>query len=498
MSSHKFDLEKFNGSNDFTLWKVKMTALLVQQGCAVALEGEEKFSKDMKEEVKKEIMAKAHSAILLLVTDEVLRERLYTLRMSESTQVKDRLDTFNRIILDLQGVGVKLDDEDQALILICSLPGSYENFVDTMLYGRTTIFVNDVKDALLSKELKRKVFRYEGSGSGQFASRGRSQERNNRNERSRSKSRNFGNNGTVKLGDDAVLSIKGSGIVQIKMHDGIVKKFDYWFVPGLKKNMISLGTLAKNGLKYHGEGEWVKVSKGSKVKDEHQRPSGLLQQPEIPEWKWDKTTMKNVIGYEYGLSSSDGWTKLIGPELVQETTDKVVLIKEKLKAARDRQKSYVDNRRKPLKFEVRDQMLQKESPWEGVMHFGKKGKLAPRYVGPFKILKRVGPVAYRLRLPKELSEVHDPFYVSNLKKCLADANLHVPLDEIKIGKTLHFVEEPVEIMDREVKTLKRSNIPIVKVRWISKRGPEFTWECEDHMKARYPQLFVANASEFSS
>ncbi|GKF19209.1 hypothetical protein Tco_0067847, partial [Tanacetum coccineum] len=97
------------------------------------------------------------------------------------------------------------------------------------------------------------------------------------------------------------------------------------------------------------------------------------------------------------------------------------------------------------------------------MRFGKKGKLAPRYVGPFEILERIGPVAYRLRLPNELSEVHDTFYVSNLKKCLADANLHVPLDEIKVDKTLHFVEKLVEIMDREVRTLKRSKIPIVKV-----------------------------------
>ncbi|GKC90865.1 reverse transcriptase domain-containing protein [Tanacetum coccineum] len=95
-----------------------------------------------------------------------------------------------------------------------------------------------------------------------------------------------------------------------------------------------------------------------------------------------------------------------------------------------------------------------------------------------------------LRLPKELSEVHDTFHVSNLKKCLADANLHVSLDEIKIDKTLHFVEEPVEIMDRKVKTLKRSKIPIVKVRWNSKRGPKFTWEREDHMKARYPNCLL--------
>ncbi|GKD85277.1 putative reverse transcriptase domain-containing protein [Tanacetum coccineum] len=159
-----------------------------------------------------------------------------------------------------------------------------------------------------------------------------------------------------------------------------------------------------------------------------------------------------------------GESSLIGPELVQETTDKVVLIKEKLKAARDRQKSYADNRRKPLEFEVGDRVLLKVSPWKGVIRFGTKGKLAPRYVGPFEILERIGPVAYRLRLPEELSSVHDTFHMSNLKKCLADANLHVPLDEIKIDKTLHFVEEPVEIMDREVRSLKRSKISLVKVR----------------------------------
>ncbi|GJV83617.1 reverse transcriptase domain-containing protein [Tanacetum coccineum] len=190
-----------------------------------------------------------------------------------------------------------------------------------------------------------------------------------------------------------------------------------------------------------------------------------------------------------------GESSLIGPELVQETTDKVVLIKEKLKAARDRQKSYADNRRKPLEFEVGDRVMLKVSPWKGVIRFGKKGKLAPRYVGPFEILERVGPVAYRLRLPEELSGVHDTFHVSNLKKCLADASLHVPLDEIKVDKTLRFVEEPVEIMDREIKSLKRSRISLVKVRWNSKRGPEFTWEREDYMKSKYPQLFVERTDE---
>ncbi|GKE83128.1 hypothetical protein Tco_1553128, partial [Tanacetum coccineum] len=106
--------------------------------------------------------------------------------------------------------------------------------------------------------------------------------------------------------------------------------------------------------------------------------------------------------------------------------------------------------------------------------FGKKGELAPRYVGPFEILERIGLVAYRLRLPKGLNSVHDTFHLSNLKKCLADANLHVSLDEIKVDKTLHFVEEPIEIMDQEIKRLKRRKVALVKVKWNSKRSPEFT------------------------
>ncbi|GKB49838.1 hypothetical protein Tco_0900591 [Tanacetum coccineum] len=108
---------------------------------------------------------------------------------------------------------------------------------------------------------------------------------------------------------------------------------------------------------------------------------------------------------------------------------------------------------------------------EGMLHFGKKGKLAPRYVGLLEILERIGLVAYRLRLSEELSGVHDTFHVSNLKKCLADDSLHVPLDEIKVDKTLYFVEEPVEIMDREIKSLKRSKISLVKVRWIQSVVP---------------------------
>ncbi|GKF30551.1 putative reverse transcriptase domain-containing protein, partial [Tanacetum coccineum] len=145
---------------------------------------------------------------------------------------------------------------------------------------------------------------------------------------------------------------------------------------------------------------------------------------------------------------------------------------------------------KPLRFEVGDLVLLRVSHWKGVVCFGKKGKLAPRYVRPFEILERIGLVAYRLRLPEELNSVHDTFHVLNLKKCLADANLHVSLDEIKVDKTHRFVAEPIEIMDREIKKLKRRKIALVKVRENSKRGPEFTREHEDQMRIKYPQLFV--------
>ncbi|GJZ05611.1 putative reverse transcriptase domain-containing protein [Tanacetum coccineum] len=155
-----------------------------------------------------------------------------------------------------------------------------------------------------------------------------------------------------------------------------------------------------------------------------------------------------------------GDVQLTGPEINHDTTKKIVQIRKRLQVVRDQQRSYTNVRRKPLEFQVRDH-----------------------------ILKRVGPVAYTLELPKELSNVHSTFHISNLKKCLSDESLIIPMKELRLDDKLNFVEEPIEIMDREVKQLRQNHIPIVKVRWNSKRGPEFTWEREDQIRAEHPHLF---------
>nr|GEU59237.1 retrotransposon protein, putative, Ty3-gypsy subclass [Tanacetum cinerariifolium] len=274
----------------------------------------------------------------------------------------------------------------------------------------------------------------------------------------------------------------------------------------------------------------------SKVKAEHQRPSGLLQQLEIPEWKWDNIIMdfitklpRSTSGHDtiwvvvdrltklaYFLAtrkdySMERLSRLYIDEIVAwhrvptngQSERTIQTLEDMLRACvidfggswdvrlplakfsyNDSYHSsircapfealYGRKYRSPVLWaEIREsrligpefvqEMTDKVSPWKGVIRFGKKGKLALRYVGPFAILKRIRPVAHRLRLPKELSSVHDTFHVSNLKKYLADANLHVPLDEIKINKTLNFVTKPTEMMDREVRSLKHSKILIVKV-----------------------------------
>ncbi|GJS62250.1 putative reverse transcriptase domain-containing protein [Tanacetum coccineum] len=341
----------------------------------------------------------------------------------------------------------------------------------------------------------------------------------------------------------------------------------------------------------------------ARVKAEHQRPSGLLIQPEIPRWKWDNITMdfvtklprssqgydtiwvivdrltkfasnfwkslQKALGTSLDMSMAyhpetdgqsertiqtledmlraclidfgKGWVdhlslvefsynnnyhasikaapfealygqkccspvcwaevgqvQLTGPDLVRETTEKIIQIKQRMQTARDRQKSYADKKRKPMDFQVGDKVMLKVSPWKGVVRFGKRGKLNPRYVRPFKVLEKVGAVAYKLELPQELSRVHNTFHVSNLKRCYSDDPLTVPLDGLHVDDKLQFVEEPVEIMDREVKQLRHSRVPIVKVRWNSKRGPEFTWEREDQFKKKYPHLFTNTAPSTSA
>ncbi|GJX50416.1 putative reverse transcriptase domain-containing protein [Tanacetum coccineum] len=305
-----------------------------------------------------------------------------------------------------------------------------------------------------------------------------------------------------------------------------------------------------------------------KVKAEHQKPSGLLVQPEIPQWKWDNITMdfitklpktsggydtiwvivdrltksfQKALGTRLDMSTAyhpqtdgqsertiqtlkdmlracvidfgNGWDRhlpliefsynnrdvqLTGPKIIHEATRKIIQIKSRIQAACDRQKSYGDVRRKPLEFQVCDKVMLKVSPWKGVIRFGKRGKLNLRYIGPFKVLEKVGTVSYRLKLSQQLSRVHSTFYVSNLKKCLSDEPLAIPLDEIHINDKIHFVEEPVEIMDREVKRLKQSRIPIIKVRWNSRRGPESTWKCEDRFRKKYPHLFTKTAPSTSA
>ncbi|KAL0447301.1 UNVERIFIED_CONTAM: hypothetical protein Slati_1858000 [Sesamum latifolium] len=217
------------------------------------------------------------------------------------------------------------------------------------------------------------------------------------------------------------------------MHPGSTKMYrdlrPYYWWPTMKKDVA----------------EFVaKCLTCQQVKAEHQAPAGKLHPLSIPEWKWEKITMDFVIGlprtfrkhdavwdgpYEalYGRKCRspicwdiEGLRQLEGPELVQETMDKIQTVKQCLKAAQDRQKSYVDKHRREMEYKVGEKVFLRVSPWRGILRFRKKGKLSPRYIGPYEILERVGPLAYRLALPAELSQIHDVFRVSMLRRYRSD------------------------------------------------------------------------------
>ncbi|KAJ9548848.1 hypothetical protein OSB04_021391 [Centaurea solstitialis] len=176
-----------------------------------------------------------------------------------------------------------------------------------------------------------------------------------------------------------------------------------------------------------------------------------------------------------------GQRELGSTEIVQKTTEGIQLIRDRLRAAQSRQKSYVDKRRSDLEFNVGDKVLLKVSPWKGVIRFRKRGKLGPRFIGPFEIVARVGKVAYRLELPPELSQIHNTFHVSQLRKCLADESAHVPIDDIQVDERLNYVERPIAVLERKTKTLRNKEVGIVKVQWDHRKGSEWTWEPEDEM-----------------
>ncbi|GKE63118.1 putative nucleotidyltransferase, ribonuclease H, partial [Tanacetum coccineum] len=179
-----------------------------------------------------------------------------------------------------------------------------------------------------------------------------------------------------------------------------------------------------------------------------------------------------------------------GPELIEITNEKVVVAKEKLKEARSRQKSYADKHQRDLEFQVRDRVFLKVSPFRGVKRFGIKGKLSPRFIGPFEILERIGEVSYRLALPPQLSHVHDVFHVSLLRGYHYHP-LHVasyPFDQIQPDMSLS--EEPESILDRQERVMRNKVIPFVKILWKNHPEREATWETEESMRASYPHFFV--------
>ncbi|XP_049366670.1 uncharacterized protein LOC125831555 [Solanum verrucosum] len=185
-----------------------------------------------------------------------------------------------------------------------------------------------------------------------------------------------------------------------------------------------------------------------------------------------------------------GKADLLGPNLVQQAIEKVKLIRDRLHTTQYRQKSYVDVRRQNLEFDVEDWVFLKVSPMKGIMRFRKKGKLSPRYVGSYKIIQKIGMVAYELDLPSELEAVHLVFHISMLRKCIGDPSCIMPIEKICIAEDLPYAEVLIAILDRQVRKLRTKDVAFAKVLWRSNNVEEMTWEAEEEMRKDYPQLFM--------
>ena len=182
--------------------------------------------------------------------------------------------------------------------------------------------------------------------------------------------------------------------------------------------------------------------------------------------------------------------KVIGPELVQETEEKVKMIRERLKIATDRHKSYANMKRKDIRYEIGDKVFLKVSPWKKVLRFGKKGKLSPRFIGPYEVIEKVGPVAYQLALPPNLEKIHNFFHVSMLRRYRLDPSHVVSSKTIELRPDLTYEEEPVEILAREVQELWNKKIPLVKVLWRNHKTEEATWKSEETMRQQYHNCLI--------
>nr|GEW06398.1 retrotransposon protein, putative, Ty3-gypsy subclass [Tanacetum cinerariifolium] len=245
------------------------------------------------------------------------------------------------------------------------------------------------------------------------------------------------------------------------IHPGATKMYldlkkNYWW-PGMKRDCVKYVEKSLTCLKF---------------KAEHQKPYGKVQPLEIPVWKWEKITME--------LASTD---------VVLATAEKIETIREGLKVTQDRWKSYAGNRRRPTAFNVGDFVMLKVSSWKGVLRFKNKGKLSLRFIGPFKILKRVGEVAYVLELPEEMKGIHNTFHVSYLRKCLTDESSVITIDDVEINSKLTSREEPTIILGRKSRKLQNKIIPLVKVEWKQRKGTNVRREPEENMRVRYPHLF---------